>query len=282
MSKCIHGPKDRLPPGCGLRMNDQPAPITGFTLIELLVVIAVIAILAALLLPALSGAKQRALSAQCLNNLKQLQTCSLLYTGDHSDFMPPNNFVATVSAPDTTNGAVLAKKEASWCPGIAPLDKTTVNIEQSVLYPYNKSPAIYRCPADFSKVFEHPELLRTRSYNMSISINCDMEPASYKKYTQIINPPPSSLFALIDTHELDIWDSTFGIFSPHSYWSGYWLDLPADRHNRGANLSFADGHAEHWRWRATKQFFAVWESANGPEDLADLKRLQQCVNPDLQ
>jgi len=282
MAECINGLEDRLAGGWTGRSIAPPTRNSGFTLIELLVVIAVIAILAALLLPALSGAKQRALSAQCLNNLKQLQTCCLLYTGDYSDFVPPNNFVATVSAPDTTNGPVMATKEASWCPGIAPLDTTTVNIQQSVLYPYNSSPAIYRCPADRSTVVDHLELLRTRSYNMSISLHCDMEPASYKKFTQIINPPPSRLFVLIDTHELDIWDSTFGIFSTHSYWSGYWLDLPANRHSRGANLSFADGHVEHWRWRAPKQFLAFWQSPHGPEDFADLRRLQQCINPDLE
>jgi type II secretory pathway pseudopilin PulG len=62
-------------------------------LIELLVVIAVIAILAALLLPALSKSKEQALRIACLNNLKQLQICSHLYALDHADRLPPNNFV---------------------------------------------------------------------------------------------------------------------------------------------------------------------------------------------
>ena len=53
-----------------------------------------------------------------------------------------------------------------------------------------------------------------------------------------------------------------GIFSADSLYAAVRLDLPADRHQQGANLSFADGHSEHWRWKAPKQFVTRWEPAN--------------------
>jgi prepilin-type processing-associated H-X9-DG protein len=86
---------------------------------------------------------------------------------------------------------------------------------------------------------------------------------------------------LIDTQEFDIWDATFGIFSKQSYYSGYWLDLAADRHSQGANLSFVDGHVEHWRWKAPKIFRGVWWPASSADDLDDLHRLEDCTKPGL-
>jgi len=249
----------------------------AFTLIELLVVIAIIAILAALLLPVLSRGKMAAQSIACENNLKQLEDCCHLYTADYDDFLPPNQVGGFVSEPSSTNSPSITNNISSWCPGIAPLDTTPANLERGLLYPYNKSPAIYHCPADQSTVDGYPNLPRDRSYCMDISVNCPDISNSYQKFTEIQQPPPSGLFILIDTQEYDIWDGTFGIFSSDSYWSDYWLDLPADRHRQGANLSFADGHVEHWRWKAPKIFQGVFWPAYSDDDLADLQRLQQCA-----
>src|SRR3989442_14770620 len=93
----------------------------GFTLIELLVVIAIIAILAGLLLPALSKAKIKGQQTSCLSNLKQLQVCYIMYADDNREVLPLNHAVPTASLKD------------SWVVGDAKRDTSTTNIEQGVL-----------------------------------------------------------------------------------------------------------------------------------------------------
>ncbi|HEY1786706.1 MAG TPA: prepilin-type N-terminal cleavage/methylation domain-containing protein [Verrucomicrobiae bacterium] len=252
----------------------------GFTLTELLVVIAIIGILAAILLPVLSRGKESAHNISCLNNLKQLELCFHAYAVDNNDSLPPNQAGGIVSGPSSTNGPSIIQN-LSWCPGIAPLDATTANVQAGLIYSYNSSPGIYRCPSDISTVDGYPNVLRTRSYCMDISLYCDDTASTFKKYADIRSPSPANLFVLIDTQEDDIWDATFGIFDSGSYYAGYWLDLPADRHSQGANLSFADGHVEHWHWKAKKVYAGPWWPAYCPADLADLLRLEQCVKPDI-
>jgi prepilin-type N-terminal cleavage/methylation domain-containing protein/prepilin-type processing-associated H-X9-DG protein len=266
-----------------MNQGNQKTPSPAFTLIELLVVIAIIAILAALLLPALAQGKTRAQTTFCLGNVKQLELCCHLYATDYDDFLPPNQVGGYVSAPSSTNGPSILTNTLSWCPGIAPQDASqAATVMAGNIYPYNQTPAIYHCPSDFSTVDDEPNVPRTRSYCMDISLSCSGADSTYWKFTEVTQPSPASLFVFMDTQEEDIWDATFGIFSPNSPWADYWLDLPADRHSRGANLSFADGHVEHWHWQARKIFQGVFWPTYSPEDLADLQRLQQCIKPGVE
>jgi prepilin-type N-terminal cleavage/methylation domain-containing protein/prepilin-type processing-associated H-X9-DG protein len=247
---------------------------SGFTLVELLAVIAIIGILSALLLPALSQAKQRTQTIACLNNLKQLQLCWLMYGHDNDDVIPPNNFVYYVSM-GSTNSPTLGEDKMTWCRGLAPLDTNEISAATSLLFLYNQNAAIYHCPADRSTITDHPDRLRKRSYNASNSANCT-DDNHFRKSSEI--KVATALFVFIDTDENDIWDSTFGVIpSDNPYWPDYWLDIPADRHRQGGNLTFADGHAEHWKWRAGKNELSLGQRAVNDNDLKDLQRLQQCI-----
>jgi prepilin-type processing-associated H-X9-DG protein len=237
------------------------------------VVIAIIAILAALLLPALARAKSYAINVTCLNDLKQLQICWHMYTHDNDDVIPPNNFVYAVT-PGSTNNPTLGEDGLTWCRGIAPLDTNDITEATSLLFTYNHSAAIYHCPADHSTIDGYPTVLRKRSFNVSNSANCT-DDNHFRKCTEI--PAPAALFVFIDTDEDDIWDSTFGMFPMPGYWQDYWLDIPADRHMQGGNLTFADGHAEHWKWRAPKHGLLLGSHAASDGDLQDLRRLQQHI-----
>jgi prepilin-type N-terminal cleavage/methylation domain-containing protein/prepilin-type processing-associated H-X9-DG protein len=259
----------------------------AFTLIELLVVIAIIALLAALLLPSLARAREKAWMVGCLSNLKQLETCWHLYALENNDLLPPNDSVMYI-------GGGVASASVSWCPDHARTDTNTADLETGVLFPYNRSVAIYHCPADRSTV-ETPSgeplpQLRNRSYNMSQSVNGYPEyliniglPGIsdipyWKKFSEIRRPVPSELFVFIDEHPDTLLDAQFG--NPVGipvFWQ-MWFDMPADRHNQGACLSFADGHVERWHWKVPMTFsrFGQFPTADQMPDYLRVQSAMKC------
>ena len=257
----------------------------GFTLLELLLVIAIIGILAALLLPALSRTKQEAYSTVCKNNLSQLDLCLHLYASDNDDFFVPNNSIAIINTPS------LNVKGLSWLPDVnAKTETDPSNIVNGLLFPYNTSLPIYHCPSDHSTL-RTPDgqplpQLRWRSYNLSQSVNgypqgnpsyFGIIPA-WSKYTQVRHPAPGSLFVFIDENADTIEDAEFGnppVGSPY-FKQNVWWDMPSDRHTQAANLAFADGHVEHWKWRTPKTFHQ-WVQPVGPGESPDYQRIQNAM-----
>jgi prepilin-type N-terminal cleavage/methylation domain-containing protein/prepilin-type processing-associated H-X9-DG protein len=227
----------------------------AFTLIELLVVIAIIAILAAMLLPALGSAKAKGQQIACLSDYRQLQFCWQMYADDQADMLPANEAINISS-----DRAALSVGANSWLQGNAWTDTAFTNIERGVLFNYNRSLGIYKCPADRSTVLDRGQIPRTRSVSMNMYMNVRSNPRDsdyrrcWHKLAEIRTPSPAKAIVFIDEHEKSIQQSAFGLNAPNQWWLfgtplWTWISFPATRHNNGCTFSFADGHSEAWSWR---------------------------------
>ena len=248
------------------RPKGIPRRQTGFTLIELLVVIAIIAILAGLLLPALTAAKKKAQGTGCLSNGKQLGLAWLLYVDDNNGNLPPNyNGGGAVSAADV-------KTMPSWCDGwldwtTAPDNTNTYELTGSLLGPYvSRNIGVYKCPSDgYLSTAQKRGGFQRR--DRSISMNGFVQGGAYgktavstwygtwqgyNKMGDILNPTPSDLWLFVDEHPDSINDAWMitNVTNPDE-----WEDLPASYHVGACGFTFCDGHSiiKKWVERVTLQ-----------------------------
>ncbi len=227
---------------------------TGFTLIELLVVIAIIAILAGMLLPALSKAKTKAQGIMCLNNTKQLMFGWHLYSGDNNDQICRSGGLDTLI--DRDRPAKNYGINQQWCMGTmhaGPSWTNTILIQDSLLYPSVNSLSVYKCPADratikgpYGKGGGTPKV-------RSLAMSCWMNPIIpwaggkvFRKQADIVDPSPANTWVTIDENPDSINDGWFVVPAEPER---AWVDYPASYHNRAGGISFADGHSEIRKWK---------------------------------
>jgi len=203
-------------------------------------VIALIAILAALLLPALSTAQSQGKRAACLNNLKQLAISSQLYCADNEGKLAEN-----LPQGAGTNSWVLGNMKSNT-------DATNFwLIRQGKFYPYASQVATFHCPADLSQTSGRP---RIRSYSMNGWVGSrymDSEThtngfRTFLRESEIAMARPSQLWMMADEHEASIDDGFFLVTMDDTR---PFASYPAVRHSRAYALNFADAHAEVYKLR---------------------------------
>jgi prepilin-type processing-associated H-X9-DG protein len=236
-------------------------------------------------------AKVKGQTAQCTSNFKQMQIAWHLYSTDFSDFLAPNSD----SGP---GGHGEDLEDPSWVAGNMTLNAATLaELNESTnmdfligtgyadfgsLGPFMRNGKIYRCPADKSTVaYNGANYERVRSIGMNGWVGfatrdwlgCPPYRLNFKM-GDLSNPGPAQTWVFIDERENSINDGWFAVDMYNRGATATWVDLPATRHNRGAVISYADGHAEFRKWKDGRTIAEIVPGTPSPNN-PDIAWLQE-------
>lgn len=227
-------------------LNSRNFPQTGFSLIELLVVIALIALLAGLLLPALSQSRMAAWAAACSQQTRQLQSSLDLYAQDHGDRIVNNHGVGETR-----------RTQDNWANNLLDWEESTGNtnvaqLNSGLLASYlGQEIRVFKCPADKSVARNGP---RIRSFALNSLVGNPGEltnrfnPSFAQIYRTSHAAAPALTHTFLDEHPDTLND---GFFMNRLEELPRWGNLPATWHRKSTSLAFLDGHVEVHRWRVT-------------------------------
>jgi len=205
-------------------------------------------------LPALAKAKTKAQGIHCLNNLRQLQLAWMLYSIDHNDFIPGNNWQEETAHQPPGNWV------SGWLDPRQANNRDNTNIlllldeKYASVGPYTKSPGVYRCLASKITAREgNGKFLVVRTVSMSNwmgwknSGEWNQGYRVFRKTSEMTEPGPSKTLVFIDERDDSIDDGYF-VTDMTTGGSAIIVNFPASYHNGAGGATFADGHAEIHKW----------------------------------